>query len=215
MASVQTWVEADPFLMSTSDAPLVQLVVGGDPDPWRAIGLPVVDTVDGSILLTSNCPVIWPGGDVPPGSVMLAVDPAFDSTLDGIAMASVIESIQPVASPLSVDHLVLNTDDLDRTCAEVGRVTGFELKRIRDAGGFRQGFHRLGRGGLIIEVVDRPGVLEPQWWGFVITVDDLDAFVDSAGGLVGTPREAVQPGRWIATVSRDAGLGTPVAFMSR
>ena len=202
--------------MSTGDAPLVQLVVGGPTEPWQALGLPVVPAGDGSALLTSNCPVIWPGGATPPGSIMLAVDPASDSVCDGLALASPVTSVRPdPASSLSVDHLVINTDDLERTCGEVERVTGYPLKRVRDAGAFRQGFHRLGPGGLIIEVVDRPGATSPDCWGFVITVDDLDAVVESAGGLIGAPRDAVQPGRRIATVAAEANLGVAVAFMSR
>ena len=202
--------------MSTGDAPLVQLVVGGSAEPWQALGLPVVSAGGAAALLTSNCPVIWPGGDLPPGSVMLAVDPATDSVCDGLALATPDPSIRPDSShSLSVDHLVINTDDLERTCGEIERVTGYPLKRIRDAGAFRQGFHRLGPGGLIIEVVDRPGTTAPECWGFVITVDDLDALVESSDGLIGAPRDAVQPGRRIATVSTEASLGVAVAFMSR
>lgn len=202
--------------MSTGDAPLVQLVVGGSAEPWRLLGLPVVDTIDGAVLPTSNCPVIWPGGDMPSGSVMLAIEPADGDRIDGLALAPVTAAVAPdPASPLSIDHLVINTDDLERTCGEIDRVTGYPLKRIRDAGAFHQGFHRLGRGGLILEVVDRPGVTTPHCWGFVITVDDLDALVEASNGLIGEPRDAVQPGRRIATVSDDAGLGAAVAFMTR
>lgn len=202
--------------MPTGDAPLVQLVVGGSAEPWRVLGLPVVETADGMVLPTSNCPVIWPGGDLPSGSVMLAVEHAAADQIDGLALAPVAETVTPDSgSALSVDHLVINTDDLERTSGEIARVTGHPLKRIRDAGAFRQGFHRLGRGGLILEVVDRPGVSAPHCWGFVITVDDLDALVDASKGLIGEPRDAVQPGRRIATVTEAAGLGTAVAFMTR
>ena len=46
-------------------------------------------------------------------------------------------------------------------------------------------------------------------------VDDLDAAVASfSEGHVSEPRPAVQEGRRIATVRRDAGLGLPVALMT-
>jgi hypothetical protein len=45
-------------------------------------------------------------------------------------------------------------------------------------------------------------------------VADLDATAALLGDLLGAPKVAVQPGRRIATVRADAGLGVPVAFMS-
>jgi hypothetical protein len=48
----------------------------------------------------------------------------------------------------------------------------------------------------------------------VLTVADLDAAIDRADGLIGAARDAVQPGRRIATVRSSAGLGVPVALLS-
>jgi hypothetical protein len=70
---------------------------------------------------------------------------------------------------------------------------------------------------LIVEVVERREVGDDpaSFWGVVINVSDLDAAVVLAGAdLVGSPKGAVQPGRRIATVRREAGLGLPVAMMS-
>jgi hypothetical protein len=44
--------------------------------------------------------------------------------------------------------------------------------------------------------------------------DDLDATAAVLGERLGAVRDAVQPGRRIATVRREAGLGTPLAFMT-
>jgi hypothetical protein len=52
------------------------------------------------------------------------------------------------------------------------------------------------------------------FWGLVVVVEDLDRAVAAAGGAVGEPRDAVQPGRRIATVGRDAELGLAVALMT-
>jgi len=53
-----------------------------------------------------------------------------------------------------------------------------------------------------------------RFWGLVVVVADLGAVVASAGGLVGTPRDAVQPGRRIATVRRESRGVDPMAFMT-
>ena len=63
-----------------------------------------------------------------------------------------------------------------------------------------------GRGGGILEVVERGGD-PPRFWGLVVVVDDPGA-VPGAGPA----KNAVQPGRRIATVN---GLGTALAVMSR
>ena len=109
------------------------------------------------------------------------------------------------------------TGSLDRTCGAIEDATGAPLKRVRELGEIRQGFHRLGRGGLIVEVVERPEVGDDpaSFWGVVINVDDLDAATAVAGpDLIGAAKDAVQPGRRIATVRSEAGLGLPVALMS-
>ena len=51
-------------------------------------------------------------------------------------------------------------------------------------------------------------------WGLAFSVDDLERTAHSLGGLLGAPREAVQPGRRIATLRGQAGLGPAIAFMS-
>ncbi|MBU3688430.1 MAG: glyoxalase [Acidimicrobiales bacterium mtb01] len=118
---------------------------------------------------------------------------------------------------IGVDQVVVMTPSLDRTCGAITAATGLPLKRIRDAGGgVRQGFHRAGSS--IIEVVERPDLPADRpadLWGVVLIVNDLEATVASWGpDVVGPSRDAVQPGRRIATVKSDVGLGTAVAIMS-
>jgi hypothetical protein len=116
----------------------------------------------------------------------------------------------------SIDHVVVTTSSLDRTCAAIESGLGLPLKRTREVGGgVRQGFHRSGE--VIIEVVERPDLdsTSASLWGLVLVVDDLDDAVGWLGpDLVGPPRDAVQPGRRIATLRSEAGLGLPVALMS-
>ena len=113
--------------------------------------------------------------------------------------------------------MVVSTADLERTSGEIAMATGCELKRIREVGTMRQGFHRIGRGGLIVELVERPDLPAgpATFWGLVLIVDDLDAAHELLGAdRISAPKDAVQPGRRIATVRSEVGLGLPVALMT-
>ena len=104
------------------------------------------------------------------------------------------------------------------------RSDGFELRRIREGetpgGSTRQAFFRLGEP--ILEVVQAPEGTSvarnpdgpARLWGIAFRVDDLDATGSALGGLLGAPRDAVQPGRKIATLRPEAGLGPAIAFMT-
>jgi hypothetical protein len=122
-----------------------------------------------------------------------------------------------------VDHVVMLTPDLDRTVGEL-ESQGFDLRRRRDGptpgGSTRQAFFRAGEP--ILEVVLAPEgssvARDPsgpaRLWGLAFGVEDLDRTASSLGDLLGRPRDAVQPGRRIATLRGDAGLGPAIAFMS-
>ena len=102
-----------------------------------------------------------------------------------------------------VDHVVAFTDDRARTVAAL-EAAGLDLRRMREAPA-PMAFLRAGP--LVLEVVETGSC---GLWGFVVVVPD----VAGLGSLVGTPRDAVQPGRRIATVRREAGLGVALAFMT-
>jgi hypothetical protein len=116
-----------------------------------------------------------------------------------------------------IDHVVVLTPDLERTTAALEK-RGVECRRVRDAensdGPLRQGFFRLGE--VILEVVTHPKVPEgpARFWGITFAVRDIDACAERLGNLLGSIRDAVQPGRRIATVRREAQLGLPVALIS-
>jgi hypothetical protein len=113
---------------------------------------------------------------------------------------------------LAIDHVVVVTPDFERTQAALERA-GITLSRIRDAGGFRQGFRRLGPA--ILELVEAreapPG--SARFWGLVITVEDLPRLAERLDARLGPIKAAVQPGRHIATLRSTADLSVPVAFM--
>jgi hypothetical protein len=113
----------------------------------------------------------------------------------------------------SIDHVVLLTPHLDRSIDDLS-AQGLDLRRVRDAGnGLRQAFFRMGP--VILEVVgDMPDEAEPRLWGVTFTVDDLDATAAFLGDRLRPAKDAVQPGRRIATLDQAAGSTVPIAFMS-
>jgi hypothetical protein len=77
-------------------------------------------------------------------------------------------------------------------------------------------------GEVILEVVEAPAgtaiAADPdgpaRLWGISFLVRDMERPAAVLGELLGPPRDAVQPGRRIATLGREAGLGPAVAFMT-
>jgi Glyoxalase/Bleomycin resistance protein/Dioxygenase superfamily len=114
-----------------------------------------------------------------------------------------------------LDHLVMVSPDLDRTTEALGAL-GIEARRTREAGrGRRQRFFRLGEA--ILELVgpaEAAGTGPAHLWGLAFTVVDLDATVRWLGEHSGGAKEAVQPGRRIATLHAGDEVSVPVAFMS-
>ncbi len=192
------------------------LTVGGAVEPWQRLGLVVHE---GLIPLFGTGIRIAP--DAEPGIVGWALSGLAEAVtvIDGLPTATV-EPGPPIfaehpAGAIGLDHVVVTTDSLERTCEAIEATTGAPLRRVREVGRLRQGFHRMG--GLIVEVVERSGVSEgpATFWGLVINVEDLDDTVTRLGtDVIGAARPAVQSGRSIATVKESAGLGVPVALMT-
>ncbi len=115
-------------------------------------------------------------------------------------------------SATGIDHVVITTPDFDATARALEQA-GLAFRRVRQAGpDRRQGFRRLGPA--IMEVVEAPGTPRPAFWGLTVIVADFERLREHVGAHLGEVRPAVQPGRQIATLSRDAGLSTRVAFMT-
>jgi hypothetical protein len=115
---------------------------------------------------------------------------------------------------VGLDHVVVLTPDFARTSAAL-QAAGMALRRIRRvaAGDFRQGFRRLGPAILeLVEARDAPPG-PARFWGLVVIVSDLEALAAQLGDCLGPIKPAVQPGRRIATLRREAGLSAAVAFM--
>lgn len=196
---------------------LAELQVGGDTEPWRAIGLHIVDdrAVVGGVRLrfVGEEPGLrgWTLADLPRSFVGGLIDGV--PTATGEAPGSLGEG--HLLHVLGTDHVVVNTSSLERTCGAIEAATGAPLKRIREAGAIRQGFHRWG--GVIVEVVESPQITATvaSLWGLVWVVSDLDEVCSRLGSeLLSAPRSAVQQGRSIASFRSAAGLGVPVALMT-
>ena len=171
------------------------------------------------------------------GSVALALEEGGDPGITGWSLHDVAATdldglpttVAPVGEPplaiaarhpntaVRIDHLVVFTPDLKRTVA-VLEGAGLDLRRLRDptepGPPVRQAFFRLGE--VILEVAEAPGADDgpASFWGITFRVADIDACARLLGERMGEVRDAVQPGRRIATARRDAGLGLPVAFIS-
>jgi hypothetical protein len=193
-------------------ARLAELVVADPPERWAKLGFAVADAhvdLDGVRLRLGGDGegvVAWSLRGGPPSAA-----------IDGLADAGPPPAQPPptVTHPngaVALDHVVVVTPDFDRTAAALN-VAGMPLRRVRDAGSFRQGFRRLGPAILeLVEAADAPAG-PARFWGLVVIVSDLEALRTRLGELVGATKPAVQPGRHIVTLRRAAGVSTRVAFM--
>lgn len=176
-----------------------EIQVADAPDAWRALGFDVPGEV---------CRV----GTVP---IRLGVEGRGITgwTLrDGDAPPSAASHPNRVTQ---IDHVVLMSQDLGRTAARLRDAYGLEVLRERDAGAFKQLFLRLGE--VLLEVVGphQPGSGQDTFWGLTFRVDDIDALAASMGERIGRVKDAVQPGRRIATLKgRELGISPAIAFIS-
>ena len=129
--------------------------------------------------------------------------------------ASASTSAEPHANGVNgLDHFVVTTPDLDRTVEALLRL-GLSLRRIREAGTMRQAFFKVES--VVAEVVgpETPSGDGPAtFWGLAFVAPDLDATASFLGDRLGAPKDAVQPGRRIATLAPAGGSSVPIAFMS-
>lgn len=196
-----------------------ELVITSAVEPWQAIGLQVSEGVARVGGIALRFVPVGAAGREGVASWGLVGSPTDVIDIDGLATHHLEEAPEGgrdhVLGILGFDHLVVMTSSLERTCGAIETSTGEPLKRIREAGAIRQGFHRMGE--LIIEVVESPQVTASiaSFWGFVWNVADLHAMCDRLGpDVISLPKAAVQPGRFIASVRASVGLGLPLALMT-
>jgi hypothetical protein len=208
-----------------SSATIDELLLADAPERWAALGFTVAD---GAVQL-GTVRLRLAGAGAGRGILGWSLRAISSTELDGLPTTR-SQAPQPAAAPphangiVRIDHVVAMSPALDRSVLALQQA-GLQLRRIREqptpAGAPRQAFFRLGAE--ILEVVQEPqhvveqhgGADRPaRLWGLALLSQDLDRTVQALAGAAGEPRPAVQPGRRIATLRRDAGLALPVALMS-
>ena len=164
-------------------------------------------------------PAVWEGlgfavdGD---GLVVGGVEVRFGEA-NGFEIGPSGEGPPPAEHPngvVAVDHVVAVAGDFDAALAHYAE-NGLEPRRIRDVPGTdkRQAFYVLDTA--LLELAGPvEGEGEPRFWGITFVAADLDALAARLGDRLGSIRAAVQPGRRIATLRREAGSSVPIAFMT-
>jgi hypothetical protein len=198
---------------------LTELTVADDPGTWIRLGF----AVRRGAVRAGGVTIRLAGQGAGEGIVGWRLRGAASTELDGLptehddgADPGGPEAAHP-NGVAAVDHVVAFTDRFDRTTTAL-QAAGLELRRVRDVpgdAGVRQGFYVLG-----------PALLElagpvPQpdgravFWGITFVTEDLDGLAERLGPeRVAAPRDAVQPGRRIASLRRAAGSSVPLAFMT-
>ncbi|HWT90140.1 MAG TPA: hypothetical protein VN179_03400 [Solirubrobacterales bacterium] len=203
---------------------LDELTLGDSPDSWRECGF----EVEGDLCVLGDVRIRLTAGEGERGLTRWLLRGVESTDLDGLPTTR-SDRLPPGEAPphpngvTSLDHVVAISSDLDRTVTALV-AAGLDLRRIREeptpAGAPRQAFFRLGP--TILEVVQEPpeaterhgGDRPVFFWGLALTAPDLDQTVAFLGDRVSDIRPAVQPGRRIATLRREAGLSVPVALIT-
>ncbi|HEX2849498.1 MAG TPA: hypothetical protein VHN98_03060 [Acidimicrobiales bacterium] len=199
-------------------AEIAALLVGDPPALWSELGF-VVD--DDTVEVSGVHHVL--GGDKKGIRDWSMRGLAGDiDVLDGLPFGLPAAPARPTPDHpngvVALDHVVLATPDIARTIESI-EAAGIECRRVREAGTYgapmRQAFFRLGE--VILEVVggaEKSGDGPPRFFGLAYTVRDLDETARFLGDRLHPAKDAVQPGRRIATLDKGAGSTVPLAFMS-
>lgn len=204
---------------------LDELVVGDEPGAWEAAGF----AVDPDGITRVGAVRIRLAGRADGKRIRSWSFRGLDSgttDLDGLPTAV---SEQPVCEPaehpngvVSIDHVVLFSPDATRTTA-CFEAAGIEVRRVREVPPEQYGFPAVQTffraGEAILELL---GGTEPAadpgpaaFFGLAYTVADLDRLAATCGDTLGTIKDAVQPGRRIATLRhRSFDISVATAFMT-
>jgi hypothetical protein len=206
----------------TAGPTIESITVADPPEAWRDAGF----RVDRDVCRVGSIDIRLAGREAGRGLVGWTLRDASATELDGLPTGQAETEASPPAQDhpngvVRIDHVVAFTPDRARTVAAL-EAAGLSLRRVRDeptpAGGGFQAFFRLGEA--ILEVVEQSqgNVGRPdapaRFWGLAFLVESFDAAARLLGDRLGEPRDAVQPGRRIATFRREAGLSFGAALMT-
>ncbi|MDP1819004.1 MAG: hypothetical protein Q8K58_03820 [Acidimicrobiales bacterium] len=205
-------------------ATIDEIIVADPPEAWAAAGFSVDD--DG-VSRIGSVRVRLVGRDHGKRIVGWSLRDTAGSldadSLDGLpTTASDAPPAAPAAHPngaTHIDHVVVLSPAVDRTAKAIeGLGVPARGERATDTYGapMRQVFFRLGE--VILELVGSPGVQgegDPGFFGLAIAVGDLAHARTLLGDHLGDTKDAVQPGRQIATLRhRELGMSVATALMS-
>lgn len=194
---------------------LVELDLPSPADAWSGLGFQVADdeVVVGGVRVRV-------GGEST-GLVGWGFDADVPASIDGIVTTTATSPEDAPHHPngiVTVDHVVVGTGDVGRTLAALEAVgLTSRRQRIGDLRGSTVHQEFVVAGTCVIELV---GPVEPDggpagFWGLAFASDDLDATAVAMGSRLRPPKDAIQPGRRIATVvGGRTATGVPLAVLS-
>ena len=197
-------------------AELAALLIGDPPEVWADLGFVVED---GAVHVSGVRHQLGGAAKGVRDWSVRGLEDADRDEIDGLPLGLPVADPQPTPEHpngvVALDHVVLVTPDLGRTIESI-EAAGIDLRRVREAGADRQqAFFKLGA--VVLEVVGpkRPaGDGAPRFYGLAWTVRDEAATSSFFGDRLKPFKDAVQPGRRIATLSSAAGSTVPHAFMT-
>lgn len=198
---------------------LAALLIGDPPEAWSDLGF----VVDGRDCHVSGVRHVLAGEGS--GIREWSLRGASVDQIDGFPLTMPSEPAKPTPDHpngvIALDHVVLASPDVNRTIAAL-ETAGIRLRRTRDVGAGRQGvamkqaFFKLGE--VILELVgpdEAQGDAPPRFFGLAWTVRDLDETAAFFGERLQPAKDAVQPGRRIATLDKKlSGSSVAMAFMT-
>jgi hypothetical protein len=201
------------------------ITVADPPEAWEAAGFTV--DADGTCRV-GHVRIELVGRDAGKRILGWRLRDIPEGTTDIDGLPTTVAGTEPVAEPaqhangaLLIDHIVISSPDVDRTIKAFEAI-GIDARRTRHIDssqyGFeaRQVFFTLGE--VILELIgaDQPSGDDPaRFFGLAHTVADIDAAAALLGPSLPNVKDAVQPGRRIATLRhKEVGVSIATAFMS-
>lgn len=189
---------------------LTGLRVADDPATWERLGFAVRD----GILVVGGVAIELTGSAAGSGVLGWSVDGLDSAVLPAVRVGKPAAGTGPHPNGvIAIDHVVALTGDMEATMAALA-ADGLRARRVRDVPGgpMQQAFYVLGSA-----LLELGGPVEGEtarFWGITLVAADLDALAGRLGPALGPVRDAVQPGRRIATLRREAGSSVPLAFIT-
>jgi hypothetical protein len=213
---------------ATSVRRLVGLQVADPPEVWTTLGFHVVD---GRVAI-GGVELELATGESGGGVRGWRFDPPWAAPIDGLAplptrtdrpaarasaATGTSQALAPAAHPngtTALDHVVVTSPDVERTTAALVEAGIVPRRTVEGARGDHDVLYRFFLlGTCVLELIGPrtpDGEGPARFVGLAFTTTGLD----DLGAIAGDPRPAVQAGRRIATVRKQAGSSVPIAFLS-